>query len=141
MLKKISFALFSSGFAFYAPPLLAQPAPVHAGKYAYAAPCESVQPESRRLKLLQAQLQAKPKQSAQIIEQFWNIAQQGTPLAEKIDAQNSRIIFLWRGATHNVRLIGGPSNDHEWLTRLPNTDIWFVVPLWTVGHLPQFCHR
>lgn len=124
MLKKISFALFSSGFAFSAPQLLAQPAPAAAEKY--AAPCESVQPESRRLKLLQAQLQAKPKQSAKIIEQFWqDIAQQGTPLAEKIDPQNSRIIFLWRGAMHNVRLIGGPSNDHEWLTRLPNTDIWF----------------
>nr|WP_253944264.1 alpha/beta hydrolase-fold protein [Pseudogemmobacter hezensis] len=33
--------------------------------------------------------------------------------------------FLWRGATRNVRLIGGPSNDHEWLARLGESDIWF----------------
>jgi Domain of unknown function (DUF3327). len=49
----------------------------------------------------------------------------GTPIIENYDEQHSRIVFLWKGAQHNVRLIGGPSNDHEWLTRLPNTDIWF----------------
>lgn len=92
----------------------------------YAAPCEAVQPKSDILKELQAMLKISPKDSQRLITDFWQMIQKsGTPYVEKIDQNNSRIIFLWRGAEYNVRLIGGPSNEHEWLTRLPNTDIWF----------------
>ncbi len=91
-----------------------------------AAPCEAVQPESIRLRQLQADIKSNSAQSTNLIHQFWqDVESKGTPLVEKIDSQNSRIIFLWRGAQHNVRLIGGPSNDHEWLTRIPQTDVWF----------------
>ena len=93
---------------------------------AYALPCEAVQPESLLLQNLQQKLKREPKQQTAIINQFWHDVQQhGTPYVEKIDAENSRIIFLWNGPEHNVRLIGGPSNDHEWLTRLAGTNIWF----------------
>lgn len=96
----------------------------------YAAPCEAVQPQSSRLKSIQKQLQKNSNPWIQnkqaLLDEFWNeVKVAGTPLIEKIDAKTSRMTFLWRGAEHNVRLIGGPSNDHEWLTRLPDSDIWF----------------
>ncbi len=101
----------------------------------YAPPCEAIQPQSRILQKLLAEIAALPKTAStkqheqakqKILDKFWqHVAAQGTPIAESLDSQNSRLIFLWRGAKHNARLIGGPSNDHEWLTRLPNTDIWF----------------
>ncbi|NHB57474.1 DUF3327 domain-containing protein [Acinetobacter sp. 194] len=94
----------------------------------HARPCEDVQPESTLLRSLQLDLksQSKTELRQQRIEQFWQtVQQQGTPYVEKIDAEKSRIIFLWNGPEHNVRLIGGPSNDHEWLTRLAGTNIWF----------------
>lgn len=93
----------------------------------YAFPCEAVQPTSNLLINLNKQLAAVPEsQRSQIIEQFWNqITTIQTPVVEKLSKSSSRVIYLWRGAKHNVRLVGGPSNDHEWLTRIPNTDIWF----------------
>ncbi|KYQ72908.1 alpha/beta hydrolase-fold protein [Acinetobacter pragensis] len=92
----------------------------------YAAPCEAIKPQSPRLMQLQSKINAHPQQTAKIIEEFWHAAaQQGTPWIEQLDDKTSRVIFLWRGAQQNVRLIGGPSNDHEWLTRIPKTDIWF----------------
>lgn len=95
--------------------------------FAYASPCEAVKPESDLLSHLSKQLEAKPKiQRNKIIEQFWkSIDKSQTPIIEKLNDASSRVIYLWRGAQHNVRLVGGPSNDHEWLTRIPNTDIWF----------------
>ncbi|MFS8037175.1 alpha/beta hydrolase [Xanthobacter sp. AM11] len=33
--------------------------------------------------------------------------------------------FLARGAQHNVRLLGAPSGDHEWLQRLGTSDTYF----------------
>ncbi len=63
---------------------------------------------------------------------FWDeVAQTGAPLVEPVDASRDRVTFLWRGAERNVRLFGGPSSDHAQLTRLGDSDVWyvsFVVP-------------
>lgn len=63
---------------------------------------------------------------------FWDeVARQGTPLVEAVDATRDRVTFLWRGAERNVRLFGGPSSDHAQLARLGDSDVWhvsFVVP-------------
>lgn len=104
--------------------------PVYAKKMesslGYAAPCEAVLPQSQLLKNIQQQLKLNPQYKQKTIESFWQSVQQhGTPYIEKVDENQSRVIYLWRGATHNARLVGGPSNDHEWLSRLPNSDIWF----------------
>jgi len=63
---------------------------------------------------------------------FWaEVTQRSTPLVEDADVQpplapGERLVtFLWRGAQHNVKLLGGPSNDHDALHRLGQTDIWF----------------
>lgn len=95
--------------------------------FAYASPCEAVKPESDLLRNLSQQLEATPKiQRNKIIEKFWqSIEKAQTPIIEKLNDDLSRVIYLWRGAKHNVRLVGGPSNDHDWLTRIPKTDIWF----------------
>lgn len=95
--------------------------------FIYALPCEAVKPESDLLSHLNKQLEILPKnQRGQLIEQFWqSIETSQTPIVEKLNDDSSRVIYLWRGAEYNVRLVGGPSNDHEWLTRIPNTDIWF----------------
>lgn len=93
----------------------------------YAEPCEAIRPESDLLRHLVQQLDAQPEgQHNKVITQFWQkIGSIQTPIIDPINESLSRIIYLWRGAQHNVRLVGGPSNDHEWLTRIPNTDIWF----------------
>lgn len=95
--------------------------------FIYVLPCEAVKPESDLLSHLSKQLEILPKnQRGQLIEQFWqSIETSQTPIVEKLNDDSSRVIYLWRGAEYNVRLVGGPSNDHEWLTRIPNTDIWF----------------
>ncbi|MNU45093.1 Enterochelin esterase [compost metagenome] len=63
---------------------------------------------------------------------FWDeVAREGTPLVEAVDATHDRVTFLWRGAERNVRLFGGPSTDHAQLARLGDSDVWhvsFVVP-------------
>lgn len=57
---------------------------------------------------------------------FWReVAAQGTPLVEPAADGQVVMTFLWRGAQRNVRLFGGPSNDHEWLERLGDSDVWF----------------
>ncbi|RFA26848.1 enterochelin esterase [Alkalilimnicola ehrlichii] len=63
---------------------------------------------------------------------FWQeIERQGTPLIESsetvpdLDDDERLVTFLWRGARHNVRLLGGPSNDHDALQRLADSDVWF----------------
>lgn len=58
--------------------------------------------------------------------EFWaKVASEGTPLTEPAGEGYSIVTFLWRGAQRNVRLFGGPSNDHEWLERLGDSDVWF----------------
>ena len=66
---------------------------------------------------------------------FWDkvAASGGTPLIEPhgADGKTYVLTFLARGVRDNARLIGGPTADHEWLTRLGETDVWFksfVVP-------------
>lgn len=88
---------------------------------------------SPTLQRLQQAIAAAPAQAEALQAQFWQQLRQqgGTPLVEPIGQGYSRLTFLWRGARHNVRLLGGPANDHLWLARLPGTDIWqrsFVVP-------------
>ena len=81
---------------------------------------------SPHLQALWQAWQHNPAQQAALLEGFWqDAAAWGGPLVEPVDARHSRVTFLWRGARHNVRLIGAPSADHEWLDRLGDTDIWF----------------
>lgn len=82
-------------------------------------------PQSPRL---QTVLQAADRRLA--AQQFWQNLPH-TPLSEILPDGSLLLTFLYRGAQHNVRLIGAPGNDHEWLDRLPETDIWyksFTVP-------------
>lgn len=65
-------------------------------------------------------------------EEFWrDIEASGAPLIEMDGvepplAPHERLVtFLWRGAKRSVRLFGGPSADHDELTRLADTDIWY----------------
>lgn len=56
---------------------------------------------------------------------FWaERAAEGTPMLETVDGQTV-MTFLHRGAQRNVRLLGGPSSDHDWLERLGTSDVWF----------------
>lgn len=92
----------------------------------YAAPCEDISPQSQLLINFQKALLKSPNNTLTLQNNFWqNIQKQGTPIIEPINKTTSRLIFLWKDAQYNVRLIGGPSNDHEWLTRIKNTNIWF----------------
>ncbi|MTH48272.1 alpha/beta hydrolase-fold protein [Intestinirhabdus alba] len=58
---------------------------------------------------------------------FWQqIAQRGgTPLTEESDANNVIVTFLWRGAKHNVFILGAPSGDHDPMFRLADSDVWY----------------
>lgn len=57
---------------------------------------------------------------------FWShVTEAGTPLVERIDDGHTLLTFVYRGASRNVRLVGAPSGDHEWLDRLGGSDIWF----------------
>ncbi|MFJ4292938.1 alpha/beta hydrolase-fold protein [Cupriavidus sp. NPDC089707] len=66
-------------------------------------------------------------------EAFWDdVARRGTPLVEPIAAKSGdtteamvRVTFLWRGARHNVRLLGSPAGDHDPLLRLGDSDVWY----------------
>lgn len=63
---------------------------------------------------------------------FWrDVARQGTPLVEPLEPGRVVMTFLVRGARHNVRLLGGPTSNHERLERLGDSDVWFksfIVP-------------
>lgn len=63
---------------------------------------------------------------------FWReIARAGTPLVELGPDGQAVVTFLARGARRNVRLVGAPSGDHEWLERVGDSDTWvksFLVP-------------
>ncbi|PWC38164.1 alpha/beta hydrolase-fold protein [Azospirillum sp. TSO22-1] len=65
-------------------------------------------------------------------EPFWReVARRGTPLVEPLEPGRVVMTFLARGARHSVRLLGGPTSDHEILERLGDSDVWFksfVVP-------------
>ncbi|MCH2069347.1 MAG: enterochelin esterase [Shimia sp.] len=61
---------------------------------------------------------------------FWDQRlRDGTPLIEadpQKDPDMRLVTFLWRGATHNARLIGAPADDHVWMQKLAESDIWFA---------------
>ncbi|UVL18284.1 DUF3327 domain-containing protein [Pseudomonas sp. B21-044] len=61
-------------------------------------------------------------------EAFWQArAVEGTPLVEAIAGQPGKrlVTFLWRGARDNVRMFGAPTGNHEPLSRLGASDVWF----------------
>lgn len=78
---------------------------------------------SPRLRALAANLEAGGDTVA-----FWDqIAQEGTPMVEPSEVPGQqRVTFLWRGALRNVRLWGGPVNDHVWMSRLGDSDLWYA---------------
>lgn len=80
---------------------------------------------SPALSALAAEL-ARGGDKAVALDAFWRrAAAAGTPLAEPLPGGRVLLSFVWRGAERNVRLFGGPSNDHEWMERLPGSDVWF----------------
>ena len=85
---------------------------------------ENARPQSPRLQALQQKLAQSGRADAALAAFWRQIETEGTPMVEPLDGGRSLLTFLWRGG-HNVRLVGGPSNDHEWLQRLPDSDIWF----------------
>ncbi|WP_209434616.1 alpha/beta hydrolase-fold protein [Neisseria yangbaofengii] len=89
---------------------------------------ENAAPQSPRLQALQQDL----KHDKQALEKFWQeMAGKGTPLVEGTGSSGRLLTFLYRGAQKNVRVLGAPSNDHEWMEKLPDSDVWyksFTVP-------------
>jgi enterochelin esterase-like enzyme len=57
--------------------------------------------------------------------QWQQLKQRGVPLISKLSDDQYRVTFVYQGAKRNVRLLGGPSNDHDWLTPLSGTDLWY----------------
>ena len=59
---------------------------------------------------------------------FWNeIARDGSPLVEPASEKESLVTFLWRGKAKSVRLFGSPSGNHDPLTRLGDSDVWWAT--------------
>lgn len=59
------------------------------------------------------------------------LKQQDMPLKTRQSDGSYRVTFIYQGAKRNVRLLGGPSSDHDWLTPIAGTDLWYrsyVVP-------------
>lgn len=81
--------------------------------------------ESPRIRALQQSLAAGGSTDA-----FWAEVQgRGAPLVEA-DAEPAkdgtvRVTFVWRGAQRNAWLFGAPSGNHEQLTRLGDSDVWY----------------
>ena len=70
---------------------------------------------------------------------FWiDVSAQGTPLIEHVDGR-ILMTFLYRGVANNVRLLGGPSSDHDWLARLGDSDIWYKT--YEVPEETRLSHR
>ncbi|MGE8364021.1 enterochelin esterase domain-containing protein [Cupriavidus sp.] len=89
-------------------------------------------PESPRLRALAGTLADGGGSAA-----FWEeMRRQGTPLVEPLGAPGAHraengagdevlVTFLWRGASHGVRLFGSPAGDHDELARLGDSDVWY----------------
>lgn len=60
-------------------------------------------------------------------EAFWRRVREqgGTPLVEAQDDSHDIVTFLWRGARHNVFILGAPSGDHDPLLQLGASDVWY----------------
>ena len=83
--------------------------------------------QSTRLSVLKNEL-AHGNRSA--LERFWAEAAGNAPLVEKFPNEEGLLLvsFLWRGGSDvsSVLLQGGPpTQPQKWLSRLPNTDLWF----------------
>ena len=83
--------------------------------------------DSPNLSALQAAIAA-GQGVQQAIDQFWqDRSAEGTPMLEPSERPGHQLVtFLWRGATKNVRLWGGPSHDHTWMQQLSGSDIWYA---------------
>ncbi|PYE38257.1 alpha/beta hydrolase-fold protein [Psychrobacter fozii] len=70
-------------------------------------------------------------QKGQSSDGFWaNVEALGTPLIEETPS-GTLMTFLARGDYRNIKLMGGPSNNHDALQRLADSDTWyksFIVP-------------
>lgn len=83
---------------------------------------------SPRLQQLQAAI---AQGDAQALPHFWQeLAQQGTPLIERLDAHDCLVTFVWRAdeRTHNVAVIQDWGTDgirEHHMKVLPGTDIWY----------------
>ena len=52
-------------------------------------------------------------------QELWNkLKQQGVPLVTKLSSGQYRVTFIYQGAKENVRLLGSPSYNHDWLSQL-----------------------
>jgi|AGTN01.3.fsa_nt_gi Enterochelin esterase and related enzymes len=60
-------------------------------------------------------------------DDFWREMQAaGGPLVEPGTAPGRLLVtFLWRGTGNSVKLFGSPSGEHELLTRLGRSDVWY----------------
>ncbi len=113
--------------------------PVGESEESYSLEVESVVPpsaqkaprvvlESPRLRTLQETLA-----DGGTTDAFWDEVKQRNrgPLVERDGAEpplepgTSLVTFLWRGAKRNVRLFGAPSNDHDEMKRLGDSDVWY----------------
>ncbi len=57
---------------------------------------------------------------------FWHeVEAEGTPLVEEGEKGKPLLTFLFRGASRNVKMLGGPANDIYELERLEQSDVWF----------------
>ncbi|WP_158598487.1 alpha/beta hydrolase [Notoacmeibacter ruber] len=61
------------------------------------------------------------------LETFWEeVKAEGTPIVEDASDGMKIVTFLARGAKRNVRILSAPSGDHEEMSRLAGTDIWYM---------------
>lgn len=89
------------------------------------APAEQTAPASSLMSPRMAALSAEIARGG-TTKTFWEeVRQRGTPLVEPGGDGDVILTFLARGARTNVRLVGAPSGDHEWLQRLGDSDVWF----------------
>lgn len=74
-------------------------------------------------------------------EVFWQeMAQQGTPLVEPHENPELRLVtFLWRGAKHNVRLLGSPVGKHAFMQQLADSDVWYLS--FTLPHTTRLSYQ
>lgn len=92
---------------------------------ASAAPPAAVSPPPQLISPIMTTL-ARTVAAGGSTEAFWaEMARRGTPLVEPGGKGQTLLTFLARGNRTNVRLVGAPSGDHEWLSRLAGSDVWF----------------
>lgn len=79
--------------------------------------------ESPRIEAL-----ARNLQTGGTTDTFWTeVAAEGTPMVETAEDGDTLLTFLARGAKREVKLFGGPQNDHHLLHQLEGSDVWFLT--------------